>query len=185
MAQFSFSQAPKFSVEANLPISLSPFFGKDYNGVVDVGAKYRIVTFSHVNLGVGINGSYFKRNGRGSYRYPYGDSEIVEDPDVTNFTILPKLFAELNLERLPKLHPFVGAGYGFLLFNAADHGARPQDSVTENGLNLNAGIYYLLNKNIFAQFQYDFINSTGSSDQYMESDNSSISILKLGLGILL
>lgn len=187
MAQFCFSQVSRVSLEANFPISIgSNFFGKDYDGIVDIGAKYRVVALSNINLGISVNGSYFKRNGAGFRgQYPYDDSEIGEDPDVTNFIILPKIFVELNTESLPKLHPFVGVGYGFLLFNAASHNSRPTDAKTENGFNLNIGVYYLLNKHIFAQFQYDYIKLSSDAEIPNSSFNSNISIIKIGLGIIL
>ncbi|MGB3344527.1 MAG: hypothetical protein WBA61_11485 [Aequorivita sp.] len=51
MTQFLFSQDSKISLEANFPISLgNNFFGEDYNGIVDIGAKYRIVNISNLNL---------------------------------------------------------------------------------------------------------------------------------------
>jgi opacity protein-like surface antigen len=187
MAQFSFSQVSKFSLEANFPIPTgNSFFGKHYNGIVDIGAKYRVVDLSNINLGISVNGGYFTKNGsRFQVQNPYGEFEIGEDPDVTNFTILPKIFAELDTESLPKLHPFVGVGYGFLLFNAASHSSSPSDSETKNGLNINFGVYYLIIKNVFAQVQYDYVKLSAGEEIMDTSFNTNVSIIKFGLGIML
>ncbi|HLW33901.1 MAG TPA: outer membrane beta-barrel protein [Aequorivita sp.] len=187
MTQFLFSQDSKISLEVNFPISLgNNFFGEDYNGIVDVGAKYRIVNISNLNLGISVNGSYFKKKAKlyipsypGDFQNPYDASEI------TNFTILPRAFAELTLESLPKLRPFVGLGYGFLIFNTASRGvASPSSSVTLNGLNGNVGAYYLLTNSIYAQLQYDYIKLF-DEDVLGQPDANNVSIIKFGLGLLL
>lgn len=186
MTQFSFSQDSKFSVEANIPIAVgSGFFGEDYNGIVDVGAKYRIVNFSNINLGISVNGGYFKKKAQpyipsrpGDFQDPYEASEI------NSFTILPRIFAELNMESLPKFRPFIGLGYGFLLFNAASNGPQASGSVTLDGLNGNVGAYYLLTKSLFAQLQYDYITLFDES-VLSPSQTNNVSIIKFGFGIML
>lgn len=186
MTQFLFSQDSKISLEANFPISLgNNFFGKDYNGIVDIGAKYRIVNISNLNLGISVNGSYFKKKAEryipfypGDFQDPYDASEI------TNFTILPRVYAELTLESLPKLRPFVGLGYGFLIFNTASRGVTSSSSVTLNGLNGNAGAYYLLTTSLYAQLQYDYIKLF-DENVLGQSDANNVSIIKFGLGLWL
>lgn len=185
MAQFSFSQNSKFSVEANFPISLgSEFFG-DYNGIIDIGAKYRLVNVSDLTLGISVNGSYFKKN---SQPYFPSNPNDFQDPydaaEYTSFTILPRVYAELNIQDLPKIRPFLGLGYGFILFNAAARQPVSSESFTLNGLNANLGFYYLFTKRLFAQLQYDYIKLFDDNAPGTSAANSA-SIVKFGLGIML
>ena len=187
MTQFSFSQVSNFSLEVNFPVTVGDnFFGEYYDGIVDIGAKYRVVNFSPINIGISVNGGYFKKEAEKRFiqEYPGDQPEYYEESDMTNFTILPRIFAELDIESLPKLRPFLGAGYSFLLFNAASHGSSPSASTTENGLNINAGVYYLLTKSLFAQLQYDYI-ALLDSDIPTASKTKSVSIIKFGIGIML
>ncbi len=186
MTQFLFSQDSKFSVEANFPIAVgSGFFGEDFSGIADIGVKYRIVNVSNINLGVSVNGSYFKKKVQ-LYLPSYPDD--FQDPyaaaEINNFTILPRVFAELNIESLPKFRPFMGLGYSFLVFNAASHSSQASGSVTLKGLNGNVGAYYLLTKSLFAQFQYDYI-TLFDVNVLSPSQTTNVSIIKLGLGIML
>ncbi|MGB3344528.1 MAG: hypothetical protein WBA61_11490 [Aequorivita sp.] len=97
---------------------------------------------------------------------------------------MPRVCAELTLESLPKLRPFVDLGYGFLIFNTASRGVTSSSSVTLNGLNGNAGAYYLLTTSLYAQLQYDYIKLF-DENVLGQSDANNVSIIKFGLGLLL
>lgn len=186
MAQFSFSQVSKWSVEANYPVPLGDgFFGKYYSGVVDVGVKYRMLSFSGLEVGASINGGYFNKNVVNYIpSYPGDFPDQYEGARITNFTILPRIFAELNSEKMGGFHPFAGAGYGILLFNVADGGVQPFDAKSMYGVNVNLGVYYLINKSLFAQLQYDYIglNEVEIPTSYSAKN---VSILKIGMGVML
>lgn len=185
MAQFSFSQTSKWSLEANFPVSLGNNFFGEYGGIVDLGVKYRMVNISNISLGVSVNGSYFKKKSqRYAPEYPGDFQDPYEASEFNNFTILPRAYAELNMESLPKLHPFLGIGYSFLMFNTSSSGLMSASSVSLNGLNINGGVYYLLTEGIFAQIQYDYIKLFDEFE-YAPSKNGNVSILKMGLGVML
>lgn len=186
MTQFSFSQSSKLSAELNFPISLGAnYFGEDYSGIIDIGVKYRFIELSRFNLGISVNGSYLKKKAEryipsypGEYQDPYEAAEI------NNFTILPRVFAELKLESLPNLRPFIGAGYSFLIFNAASNSGQATSSKTLTGINGNLGVSYMLTTKLFAQVQYDYINLF-DENEHGQPDANNISILKFGMGIML
>lgn len=176
----SFSQNLKFNLELNYPIPIdNNLIGKNYNGIVDLGAKYRFLNFAFLNVGASLNAGMFKNSKK----------ERVQSFDVTTYIIQPKMFAELNLEFLTRLHPSIGLGYSFLSFNASDidrfnleDNFSVSSSETESGVNLNFGIAYDITSKIFAQLQYDFIK-LGVDDEVPDIKyNTNINILKIGLG---
>ena len=186
MTQFSFSQASKISVEANFPFSLgSNYFGEDYGGIIDLGAKYRFIQLSRINLGISVNGSYFKKKAeRYIPSYPGDFQDPYEAAEINNFTILPRVFAEMNIESLPNLRPFIGAGYSFLIFNAASNSGQATSSNTLTGINGNLGVSYMLTTKLFAQVQYDYINLFDANTEGQPRANN-ISMIKLGMGVML
>ncbi|QAA81742.1 hypothetical protein EI546_08395 [Aequorivita sp. H23M31] len=185
VAQFSFSQDSKFSIDANFPISMGDNFFGDYNGIVDVGMKYRIKEISNINLGISVNGSYFKKKAeRYMPEYPGHFQDPYDATEFNNFNILPRVFAEMKIASLPKFRPFLGVGYSFLMFNNSSSGYMSGNSISLNGLNANGGVYYLLTEIIFAQIQYDYIKLFDEFE-YAPSKDTNISMIKFGLGIML
>ena len=52
----SFSQDSKASIELNYSIPIDEnFIGKNYNGIVDAGVKYRFANLSFLNIGASFN----------------------------------------------------------------------------------------------------------------------------------
>lgn len=186
MAQFSFSQESKFSAEANFPFSVgNNYFGKDYSGIIDLGVKYRFLELSKINIGISVNGSYFKKKAeRYIPSYPSEQQDPYKASEINNFTILPRLFAEMNIESLPKFRPFIGLGYSVLIFNAASNSGQATSSKTLTGINGNLGVSYMLTTKLFAQVLYDYIQLSDEKD-HGQPDANNISILKLGMGIML
>jgi hypothetical protein len=64
-----FSQESKFSIEANIPVAIGDnFLANYYNGVVDVGAKFRVLQLKNIDFGASLNSGLFstdiwRRNG--------------------------------------------------------------------------------------------------------------------------
>ncbi len=176
----SFSQESNFSLELNYPITVDQnFIGKGYNGLVDLGLKYRFLDFDYINLGASANGGLFKtaRNG------------MLNQRDYTAFIIQPRVFVELDSENISKFHPGVGLGYSVVILNAhIVAGDRPGEtyettaSYSKGGFNLNLGMAYDMTKRFFVQVQYDFIK-LGADDRVLNIKyNTNINILKIGLG---
>ena len=176
----SFSQDSKFSLELNYPIPIDEnFIGKNYNGIIDLGLKYRFSNLSFLNIGASLNAGILKnsKNDRGQ---PF---------DVTAFAIQPRIFAELDSESLTKFHPSIGLGYTFMTFNASgidsfnpDNPNSSSSSQTESGINLNLGVVYDITDRLFAQVQYDFVKIGVDNEVPDIKYNTNISILKIGLG---
>jgi len=140
-----------------------------------LGVKYRIIKSSAFNAGASlstgiITNSEIKRIGIG----------------VTTYIVQPKLFVELDVNPINKLHPFIGIGYSFLFFDAfrtTNDGINvDEDDTVNKGLNINGGLIYDLTKRTFIQFQYDLI-SLQAENVPDTKFNTKIQILKLGTGI--
>ncbi|AUP80904.1 outer membrane protein [Flavivirga eckloniae] len=178
----SFSQDSKFSVVANYPIAIGDnFLGQNYNGLVDLGAKYIFSENEIVNIGASINFGFFQNSKSGA-------TDLNQLFDVKIFPIQPRIFAELNIPNLEKFHPQIGLGYSIVIFNAnwaenrnADLPADIDDN--ENGFNINIGLSYDLTNKLFLQAQYDFIKIGVEDGVPDTSYNTNINILKFGIGL--
>jgi len=176
----SFSQDSKFSLELNFPVPMDEnFVGKNYNGIIDFGLKYRFTNLDFLNIGTSFNASILK-NVKDDEFQPF---------EVTAFAIQPKLFTELNSETISKCHPSIGIGYTFIIFNASgvagfdpEHPNSSNSSKTESGINLNFGFAYDINNKLFAQVQYDFVKINVDRNIPDIKYNTNVNILKIGLG---
>ncbi|CAM1355684.1 MULTISPECIES: outer membrane protein [Tenacibaculum] len=176
----SFSQNKKISLEVSYPLTIdNNFIGGRSEGVVDFGVKYRIKDFKIVNFGIGINGGFLVDD-RDKDNYP-------QDFERTIYTIQPKIFSELNLSQLTKLHLFVNIGYSFMKMKLTNtNNSGPVDfsklSDTLRGINAGLGVSYDVLPRFFLQVQYDFskLNSGNSPDI---NYNTNVNLLKMGVGI--
>jgi opacity protein-like surface antigen len=174
----SFSQDSKLSVEMHYPILIDQnFIGKNYNGIIDVGAKYRFSEITNINIGASINGGILVNN--------TNDNNGNQDFTVKSYLIQPKIFAELKIESISKLHPFVGFGYSFMVFDASgtNNGFDVSGSnETESGINANFGIAYDITKKIFIDIQYDYVKLKVDKETPNTTFNTNVNLLKVGLG---
>ena len=175
----SFSQTSNFTIEANYPMLIdNNFYGREFNGILDLGAKYRAVEFKNLRLGAAINTGLLINNSN--------VNQDFSDFRITSYLLQPKLFTEINIPTLSTLHPFVGVGYSFLISDVSGTNSGldvSNASDTKNGINVNLGIYYDLTDNIFVQVQYDFVKFR--MDEKMPNDGfiTNLNILKIGLGL--
>ena len=175
-----FSQNSKFSLELNYPIPIGEnFIEKNYNGIIDLGLKYRFTDLSFLNIGASLNAGILKNS----------KEDRVQPFDVTTFVIQPRIFAELDSESLTKFHPSIGLGYTFMSFNTSgidilnpDNPNSSSSSQTESGINLILGVAYDITKKLFTQVQYDFIKIGVDNEVPDTKYNRNINILKIGLG---
>lgn len=181
----TFSQNSKFSAELNFPYPFdNNFIADHYDGIVDIGAKYRFINSRKIAVGLSINAGYFKSNSELN-RF-YGDLKIK------SYLIQPKIFAELNLKRF---HPFIGIGYASMIFNSSvsdekiaelrgNGGFRDGFSVnnTQSGINMNAGLQYDVTQKIFIQAQFDYTILSQEEPILRVKYNTNVNLLKFGLG---
>ncbi len=177
----TFSQDSKFSLEANFPIPIGDnFLGENYNGIVDIGAKYRFIQNDLLNLGASVNFGYVQNTKSGA-------TNLNQLFDVKIFPIQPRIFAEFNIPNLESLHPQIGLGYSILINNAKADTINtlnlPADiNDNESGFNFNLGLSYDLSDTFFLQAQYDFIKIGVKNGVPDISYNTNINIIKLGVG---
>ena len=174
----SFSQDSKLSVEMHYPIPIDQnFIGKNYNGIIDIGAKYRFSEIKNINIGASINGGILVNN--------TNDVNRNLDFKVKSYLIQPKIFAELKIKSISKLHPFVGFGYVFMVFDAS--GTINEFDVsgsneTESGINANFGVAYDITTKIFIDIQYDYVRLNVDKEIPNTTFNTNVNLLKVGLG---
>ena len=154
----------------------SNFIGKNYKGIIDIGADYEIGNLNIINLGVSLNSGILESNSK--------QASGFKEFKVTTYVIQPRLFGELDLESISRFHPSVGLGYTFMVFDAyvVDNGFNISDEIdTQSGFNLNLGFSYDVTDKIFVQTQYDFIKLI-EKDVPNIKFNTNVNIVKIGAG---
>ncbi|MGB2761442.1 MAG: outer membrane beta-barrel protein [Maribacter stanieri] len=184
------AQDQKWSIEANYPLVANSNRQNDFNGVLDLGIKYRFANLGPVILGAGFNAAYLKNFDSFTYGGPgFQDQEF--DYKAKQFLFQPKIFAEVAIPGLAKLKPQIGVGYAKViddvyLKDGVD--VQTDDSNTDGGLNLNFGISYDLSDKFFIQVQYDFLNvhrkgeNTRDNQTFTYDFNEKIGLIKAGVG---
>tara|TARA_B110001450_G_C17407280_1_gene394236 strand:+ start:59 stop:637 length:579 start_codon:yes stop_codon:yes gene_type:complete len=173
----SFSQDSKFSIELNYPIPIDKnFVGENYDGIIDLGAKFKFVELNPLNLGASLNSGILVNDSRPNNEF--------QDFKITTYLIQPRIFAELDIESIKSFHPFIGIGYTFIIFDAkgTQNGFDISGgSQTQSGLNIDFGVGYDITNKLSALVQYDFIK-IGADEVLDIKYNTNINILKIGLG---
>ena len=184
------AQDQKWSIEANYPLVANSNLQNDFNGVLDLGIKYRFANLGPVILGAGFNAAYLKNFDSFTYGGPgFQDQEF--DYKAKQFLFQTKIFAEVAIPGLAKLKPQIGVGYAKViddvyLKDGVD--VQTDDSNTDGGLNLNFGISYDLSDKFFIQVQYDFLNvhrkgeNTRDNQTFTYDFNEKIGLIKAGVG---
>lgn len=174
-----FSQDSKFSIELNYPIPIDDnFIGKNYNGIIDAGLKYRFVNLDFINIGAAFNAGMYKNTKK----------DRVQPFDVTTYIFSPKIYAEFNIKSITKIRPSLSLGYSIINARADVDRFNNQNNLSisssenENGINLNLGVAYDITDKLFAQVQYDFIKIGVDNEVPDIKYNTNINILKIGLG---
>jgi opacity protein-like surface antigen len=174
----SFSQDSKISLELHYPIPMDEnFIGKNYTGILDLGAKFRFVDLNPINIGTSLNSGVLVNNSNPNNGF--------QDFKVTSYVIQPRIFSELDLDTVKKLHPAIGIGYTFIIFDASgtNNGFDVSGaSETLSGFNVNFGVAYDITDQIYAQVQYDFVKIAVDKNIPDVTYNTNINILKIGLG---
>lgn len=176
----SFSQNSKFSIEASFPVTVGENrFGEAFNGVIDIGTKFRISSFNLVDVLASINGGLLNR-------------KSIQDPQIQNleakyYLIQPRIYGKLKIESLEKIHPMLGVGYTIMILNSTTtfNSTTINQNETESGINLNFGVSYDFAEKIFAQIQYDFVKLKVNDNVPDIKFNTNVNIIKIGIGFRL
>lgn len=168
----SFAQDSKISLELSYPFPIdNNFIGQSFDGIIDLGAHYRFTELKPFKVGASVNGSVLI-------------NDIGSGLKTTSYIIQPRLFGELNIASLNKIHPSLGIGYSIMILDFSGSSASNIQSSndTETGINLNTGIAYDITKKLLIKLQYDFIKFSKPDEALDTSFNTNVNLLKLGLG---
>jgi len=179
----AFGQTSKFSIEAAYPIPVdNNFLGKNYQGIADLGLKYKIKNLEVINIGVSVNGSVFTYND--TKFFPPADESLSFK--TTLYMIQPRAFAELNLKKVTKIHPMVGIGYTILQAKTSfDSQTEISDfNSSQSGLNFTIGLSYDVFTKFYVFGNYEYISlSNVDANVPKTTYNTKINLVKLGLGL--
>ncbi|OUD33478.1 OmpW family outer membrane protein [Flavobacterium sp. FPG59] len=177
----SFSQDSKLSLEMHYPLTMGQnFISKNYDGIIDVGGKFRFSELKNINIGASLNGGILSNN--------TNDNNGNQDFRVNSYLIQPRIFSELKIESVPKIRPFVGIGYTFMVFKATgtNNGFDVSASnSTESGINANFGVAYDITSKIFLDLQFDYVKLNVDNEVPKTAFNTNVNLLKVGLGLRL
>ncbi len=177
----SFSQDSKLSLEMHYPLTMGQnFISKNYDGIIDVGGKFRFSELKNINIGASLNGGILSNN--------TNDNNGNQDFRVKSYLIQPRIFSELKIESVPKIRPFVGIGYTFMVFKATgtNNGFDVSGSnSTESGINANFGVAYDITSKIFLDLQFDYVKLNVGNEVPKTAFNTNVNLLKVGLGLRL
>jgi opacity protein-like surface antigen len=177
----SFSQDSKLSLEMHYPLTMGQnFISKNYSGIIDVGGKFRFSELKNINIGASLNGGILSNN--------TNDNNGNQDFRVKSYLIQPRIFSELKIESVPKIRPFVGIGYTFMVFKATgtNNGFDVSTSnSTESGINANFGVAYDITSKIFLDLQFDYVKLNVGNEVPKTAFNTNVNLLKVGLGLRL
>jgi len=152
-------------------------YGDDSYGIIDLGLKYRFTELNPIKIGVSLNGGVLIDNSN--------QNNSPQDFLVTTFIIQPKVFAEINVESVEKLHSFLGLGYTFMNFqlSGSNNGMNVSgESDNLSGFGFNFGVAYDISNKIFVQVQYDF-TKLNADDVPDIKFNTNVNLLKIGIGL--
>jgi len=170
------AQDSKLSLEVNYPITFgNSYIGEAYDGIVDVGANYRLSELNFVTIGTSLNAGVYKLQ----------DDISPQLIDAYVYMIQPRAFGELNIETLPRLHPKIGAGYTLVIYNLIN--SEPfanfdSNTETEGAINLNFSLAFDISSRLYIQAQYDFITFDFGFERPNPDIDDNFNIFKAGLG---
>ena len=181
-----FAQDKKWSIEANYPLQAgNDIISEKSNGLIDFGLKYRFADLGLVKLGAGFNAGLFTESDNSIVTLD-NMTNVNSNYDSKNYILQPKVFAEFHIPAVERLKPFVGLGYSVVVFDVFfDDGVRGtviDDTSTNGGINLNAGLSFDITKRLFIQGQYDYINLRVKNASTGQKGTIDSGFLKFGLG---
>jgi hypothetical protein len=138
-----------------------------YNGILDIGAAYKIMDVSGFGFGISYNTSLFS----------------LPITDVTIWTIMPKAFIEyeFKMQKISIL-PGIGVGYSHWIYKIPDSAGE-----TDNGFSMKVSAKALFNNdkkvNFFILAAYEFTRFGKSDDELDYSFNRNVHVFYPGVGI--
>lgn len=171
------AQEERFSIEIGYPITVdNNFIGTNFNGIVDVGGKYRFVQAGILNIAGGLNISLLTNP---------ANNDFGIDFTVNAFVFQPKGIVELKIPTLSGFRPFVGLGLSVFTFTSQQSLSDFEIagiSETQIGFTISPGISYDIFNQFFLQLQYEYTSVSPDDDVPDIPFNRNVSLLKVGAG---
>ena len=173
------AQDYKWFVNLNYPITIDKnFIGENYTGFLDLGLRYYCAEFEYLSLGASFNASVLANNDN-------LDINSLGNYKAIAFGLQPKVTLMGKIPSLEVLHPFLGLGYSFYLFNIT--GVNPGLGIVENGetlggISFNGGFDIDVSDRVFIHLEYYFTRLQRSNLVPDTRYNKNINLVKLGAG---
>lgn len=171
------AQEERLSIAISYPITVdNNFIGSNFNGIVDIGGKYRFAEVGVFNIAAGLN--------IGLLTNP-ANNDFGVDFTVNAFVFQPKGILELSIPALSGFRPFIGLGVSVFTFTSQQSLSDFEIAgigETQTGFTISPGISYDFWGRIFVQLQYDFTSLSPDDDVPDIPFNSRVSLLKVGVG---
>jgi opacity protein-like surface antigen len=170
------AQFNTWSFEMNYPLVIdSNFVGQNFNGLLDLGLNYYLHEALNYKISASLHNSLFKDR-----------TEIIDQGTDFNYLlwfIQPRIKVDFILNNMPKVHPYLGVGYSFMVPFTNGNTATffPEGGKTRAGYNVIVGLNFDFSEKWYANAGYDFVrlSQVGSiSNAYLQNVN----VLKLGFG---
>jgi opacity protein-like surface antigen len=174
-----YGQDYKGSFSLSYPITIDQnFIGENYVGFLDVGLSYHCVNYQYISIGASFDASIFSNNDN-------LDLSSLDSYKAIAYILEPKINIVGTIPSLEMIHPFVGLGYSFLLFDIS--GVNPglgiiEDGETLYGFSFNTGLKTDVSKRVFVILEYDFTRVERDGLVPNTRYNKNVNFIKLGVG---
>jgi hypothetical protein len=169
----------KWSVSLNYPITIDQnFIGENYTGFLDAGLSYHCVNFEYVSIGTTFNAGILSNNDN-------LDISSIDSYKAIVYSLEPKINFKGTIPSLEMVHPYLGLGYSFFIFDISgvNQGLGiVEDGETLYGFSFNTGFQVDLSIRFYINLEYDFTRVERTNLVPDTRYNKNINFVKLGAG---
>ena len=169
----------RWTTSLNYPITIDQnFIGENYNGFLDIGLSYQCVNYDYLSIGASINAGIFSNNDN-------LDITSIDNFKAITYSIEPKISFIGTIPSLEVIHPFIGLGYSFFLFDIS--GVNQGLGIVEHGdtlygFSFNTGLQIDISNRVFINLEYDFTKVDRDDLVPDTRYNKNVNFVKLGAG---
>lgn len=174
----SSAQDTNISFEMSYPLAIgNNTFESLYEGLLDMGFKYRFYSKREGELALGLHSGYYHCNNKPEFNSP--------DFEVYAFTIEPKLYVQWHPKDFAWFRPYAGIGYTWIKFDSA--GSLGNQDVSkeflwDQGISSVAAFAFYINKRLYVHAAYHYFYLT-DTQMMGNAYTAHVQSLKFGVGM--